>query len=114
MAFGTRLGFEPLRLVANGSITNAYVALGGPTVGYTRLVCFTNSTDKDIDVSLDGVTDHLRIAAASFKLFDCTTNKVNDAGLFIPKGTIFYIKYANAPSTGNFWIEVGEATAGGV
>lgn len=114
MAFGTRCGFEAVREVAFGSITNAYVALGPPVGVYPRLVVFTNSTDKDVYVSLNGVTNHLRIAAASFKLFDITSDKVNDAGFFFQKGTQFYIKFAVAPGAGEFWIEVAGATAGGV
>ena len=114
MAYGTRLGFEALRSAAFGVITNAYTALGTPTTGYTRLMNFVNDTDADMLISFDGVTDHLRIAFNSFQLFDCTTNRVTDDGFFLPKNTQIYIKFAAAPSTGNFWVEICEATAGGI
>ena len=114
MSYGTRCGFEAVREVAFGSITNAFVALGPPVGVYPRIVVFTNSTDKDIYVSLDGITNQLRIAAASFKLFDITSDKVDNAGFFLQKGSVFYVKYVAAPGAGEFWIEVAGATAGGV
>jgi hypothetical protein len=115
MAYGTRVGFEPLRSIAAASITNSYVILGGATTGHIRIFNVTNATNQDVLVSLDGVNDHMRIAAASFQLFDFTSNKVRDDGFFLSQGTFFYIKYPGAaPSAGNLWIEVISAVAGGV
>lgn len=115
MAYGTRGGFEPLRSVAFGAITNAYAALGAITTGHVRLFSIYNGTNQDIMISFDGVTDHLRLFTASFQLFDFTTNKVRDDGFFLPQGTQFYVKYPGAaPTTGNVWIELAVATAGGV
>ena len=113
MAFGTRVQFNPLGLVAFGSITGSYTTFGAAMPGHARLICFTNSTNQDLLISANGVTDHLRIAAGSFKLFDFTTNRVDVDGLFVQKGDQFYIKYTSAPSSGNAWIEVITA-AGGV
>lgn len=115
MAFGTRGGFEILRSVAFGSITNTYAALGTATLGHVRIFSIYNATNADILVSFDGVHDHIRLFTASFQLFDFSTNKIRDDGFFLPLGTIFYIKYASAaPTSGNLWIEVVSATAGGV
>lgn len=115
MAYGTRCGFEALRTLAFGSIGASYAAVGTATTGHIRVVTFVNSTDQDVLISLDGVTDHLRLYTGSFQLFDLTTNKVKDDGFFIPVGTTFYAKRAaGAPTLGNVWIEVISATAGGV
>lgn len=115
MAYGTRVGFEPLRIIAAASITGSYAALGPATTGHLRLFIVTNGTNQDINISLDGVNDHMRISAAGFQLFDLTSNKVKDDGFFISQGTIFYIKYPGAaPLAGNAWIEVISASAGGV
>jgi hypothetical protein len=112
MAFGTRVQFNPVGVVAFGSISASYAAFGAAMPGHARIVTFVNSTDKDIYVSADGVHDHLRIAANSFRLFDFSTNRVQDDGLFVQKGDQFYLKYVAAPSSGAAWIEVITATGG--
>jgi hypothetical protein len=113
MAFGTRVQFNPLGEVAFGSITGSYTAFGPPLPGHARIVVFTNATDKDVYVSVDGSTNNFRIASNSFKLFDFSTNRIQNDGLFVQEGTQFYIKYASAPGSGSAWIEVITA-AGGV
>ena len=113
MAFGTRVRFEAIREVAFGLIAAGYTAVGLKTTDHTRLISFFNSTGADIYISLDGVTNHLRIAAGSGQVLDLTTNKVRDDGLFIDEGTVFYQKRAaGAPSTGNLWIQVMYADGG--
>ena len=113
MAYGTRVQFNPIGVVAFGSITGSYVAFGAPMPGHARIVRISNSTNADFLVSTDGTTDNLRIAANSFVLFDFSTNRIQDDGLFVQKGDQFYIKYVTAPSSGSAWIEVITA-AGGV
>lgn len=107
MAFGTRAEFEEIREVAFGSITTNYTLLGDPLIDYTRIILFNNGTDQHVNISFDGVTDHLRLANNSFKLFDLSTNKVRDDGWFLEKGTKIYIKYVSSIGTvGGFWVEV--------
>ena len=113
MSFGTRVSFDAVRELAFGGIGAAYAAVGSATSDYTRLVIFTNGTDADAYVSLDGATDHLRVAANSFKLLDLTANKVRDNGLFIAKQTTFSVKEVSAsPTSGTFWIEAMTAAGG--
>lgn len=113
MAYGTRVRFEELRELPFGSIVAGYTAVGGATNDHTRLVTFNNTTDTDLYVSTNGVTNHLRIASGSGKVLDLTTNKVRDDGLFVDQGTVFYAKRASgAPSTGLIWIEVMYADGG--
>jgi hypothetical protein len=113
MAFGTRVQFEAVREIASGSIGASYSAVGSATIDHSRLVVFANSTDAEVYISLDGTTNHLRFAPNSFKIFDFTTNKVRDDGLFIDIGTVFYIKRVSAaPTSGTFWIEVMYAAGG--
>jgi hypothetical protein len=113
MAYGTRVRFEELREAAFGVIGAAYAAVGGSTSDHTRLVSFFNSTDTDVYISLNGATNHLRIAAGSGQVLDLTTNKVRDDGLFIDEGTFFYAKRAaGAPSSGSLWIQVMYADGG--
>lgn len=106
MAYPKRVNFEAVRTVAFGSVGAAYAAVGAVTTTPIRVICFTNNTDADVYFSLDGTTNHVIVPASGFKLFDLTTNKVRDDGLFIREGLIFYVKrVAGAPTTGNVYIE---------
>lgn len=106
MAYGTKVSFDAIREVAFGSITASYVALGTPLGRHARIISFNNSTDQAIYVSLNGTTDHIKVASNSFQLFDFSTNKIRDDGLFVAEETQFYVKYAAALTRGAFWIEV--------
>jgi hypothetical protein len=113
MAFGTRVQFNAVGEVAFGGISGTYATLGVPMPGHARIVCFTNSTNADVYISADGTTNHLRLAAGSSKLFDFSTNRIQDDGLFVAEGVQFYVKQVTAPASGSVWIEVITA-AGGV
>jgi hypothetical protein len=63
-------------------------------------------------ISDDGVNNKLRMPANSFVLFDFSSNKVRDDGLFVSVGTQFYVKQVTAPSSGAVWIEVISASGG--
>jgi len=113
MAFGVRIGVEALRTIAFGSITSSYAAVGSATAAPIHLIAFNNATNQNLLVSLDGSTDHFRVVANGFKLLDLTTNRVRDDGLFIPTGTVFYVKdEGSAATSGNFWIEAIYAAGG--
>lgn len=107
MAYGRRVRFEAVREVAFGGIGAAYAALGAALTDNARIIALTNTTDAEVYISFDGVTNHLRLAAGSFKLLDLTTNKVRDDGYFLPTGTqIFQMRVAGAPTSGAFWAEI--------
>ena len=113
MAYGRVARFEPIREIAFGAIGAAYSAVGTLTTDYTRLFSITNTTDADVYISFDGVDNHLRVITGSAKVYDISTNKVRDDGLFIPKGTVFYVKRAaGAPGSGLVAIEVMYASGG--
>ena len=112
MAYGTRASFEPIREIAFGSVGAAYTAVGTALTDNARLVRLVNTMNTEVYISLDGVTDVIRMAAGSFYLMDLSTNKVRDDGLFLAVGTIFYVKQVIAPGSGNLWIEVLYAQGG--
>jgi len=113
MAFGTSVRFEPLREIAFGSVSGNYVSVGTPTSEHVRLVGFNNAMDQDIYLSFDGVKDHLRMAANSFILFDLSSNKIREDGLFLSVGTQLYIKEVSASvTTGSFWMHTLFADGG--
>lgn len=108
MGYTNQTKVDTLRTVAFGSITGSYTALGTPLSFPARIICFTNTTDKDVLLSMDGTTDQLIVPAGSFKLFDITTNHkpVNQDDFCFSIGTQWYVKYAAAPSSGAVYIEV--------
>jgi hypothetical protein len=113
MAFGTRVAFDPVRELAFGSVSGTYAALGTPTSDNVRLISFSNSTNEDVYISFNGVTNHLRLVPNSFKLLDLSANKVRDDGLFIAVQTQIYVKYVSSLGTsGNVWAEVMYAEGG--
>lgn len=99
---GARLKPEAIREVAFGSITANYAQMGGVFSGPLRLIYIGNSTDKTIYLSLDGTTDHFRVAPNSFKLLDL---KTNDS--FINSGQVIYIRGVSGdlPTSGDAWVE---------
>jgi len=114
MAYGRKVSFDAIREIAFGGIGAAYAAVGTATTDNARLININNSTDAEVYISLDGSTDHLRLPANSFKLFDFSANKIRDDGFFIARGTVFSVKQVSgAPSSGSVWIEVVYG-AGGV
>lgn len=104
---------ETLRSVAFGSITNAFVALGTALANPARLVCFTNTTDTEMLISVDATNAIFVIPKNSYKLFDLTANRRSADLIFAFRaGTQFYIKYVSAPGSGNVYIEVLYGDAG--
>src|ERR1044071_869662 len=113
MAFGTRAQFDAVRELAFGSISGTYAALGGPLTDHARIIRFVNSSNVEVYVSADGVTDNIRLAASSFFLIDFSTNKIQDDGLFQAVGTQFYVKQVSgAPASGAVWCEVVSGAGG--
>ena len=113
MAYGTRVSFDEIRELDFGDISGTYASVGTPFADHVRLIDFNNGTNEDLYISFDGVTNHLRIRANSFKLFDLSANKIRDDGLFIALGTQIYVKEVSASVTsGTFWVEVMSAEGG--
>lgn len=112
MAYGTRAAFEAVREVAFGSLTGSYAAVGTATTDHARMIRIVSTLNTEAYISFDGSTNHIRLAAGSFVLYDFTANRVQDDGLFLSEGTTIYAKYSTAPSSGNIWIEVAYAQGG--
>lgn len=113
MAFGTKAQFDAVRELAFGGISAVYAPVGGPLTDHARIIRFANSTGVEIYISTDGVTNNLRLASNGFVLFDFSTNKIQDDGLFFAVGTQFYAKQAaGAAASGTVWIEVVSASGG--
>ncbi len=112
MTWGTRAAFNPVTLLAAGSITNSYV-LYKTFSEYTRILHFKNGTNQTVDISLDGVNLHVRLWPTGFDLYDISTNSIKETGLVFPKETKIYVKYDSvAPTTDYFWVQAIYAQGG--
>jgi len=107
MSLGTRIAFEPIREIAAASISGSYTQIGGPLSDHARIITFSNDTAQEIYISMDGQTDHIRMAQSSFKLLDLSVNKVRNDGLFLSKGTQIFVRFVSTTTAvGNVWIEI--------
>lgn len=113
MAYGTKVAFEPIRELAFGDIGVNYVSLSA-TTDHTRILRLVSTLNADVYVSVDGTNNVIRLAAGSFVLYDFSTNKIRDDGLFLSEGTVISVKLVGAAATsGSFWCEIVYG-AGGV
>lgn len=113
MAYGTRAQYEPIREVAAASVGATYSAIGAAINDHARIIRLVNTCDTEVYISIDGTNNHLRLAENSFVLYDLSSNKVQDDGLFLSIGTVFYVKrVSGAPATGSVWVEVLYASGG--
>lgn len=107
MAYGTKVAYEAVREVAAAAVGAAYGAIGTATTDHTRICRIVSTLDADVYISIDGTVDHIRVASGSFVLYDYSTNKIQDDGLFLASGTTFYVKRVSAAATtGSLWIEI--------
>jgi len=93
-----------VQTVAFGSLTNAFVALGAAMPEPIRILKINNTTDADIYISFDGTTNNDVVVASSGMVLDVTTNKSVEQGMFLKQGTVFYVKYITAPTSGNVYL----------
>lgn len=99
---------DSVRTIAAGSITNSYGAVGSALAHNWRIFKIVNDTDGNLLFSFDGTTDNMFVPASGFTLYDLSTNapplsEVDN--LVLAVGTIFYVKYSSAPTTGSVFIE---------
>lgn len=101
---GANLNAEPVREAAFGAIGVNYAQMTPDISHDIKIIIFNNKTDKDVYFSLDGVTNHFRVAAGSAKTLDLRMNDI-----FLENGDEIYIKQVpapeGAPTTGAAWVE---------
>lgn len=62
--------FDTLRSVAFGSITGTFATVGSALSFPARIIKFINTTNGDMEVSIDGTNVHDRVPANGFSLYD--------------------------------------------
>ena len=104
MGLGTRCLAAPQDSLAAASVVAGYTAIGTPLTKPALAVLFVNATDQDVQISLDGTHDHFPLLARSSFIFDVSSDKVVDRGLFIAQGTQVYAKRIGTPTTGSVYV----------
>lgn len=103
------VAFDALREVAFGSITGTFAAVGSATTFPTRIIHVGNTTNTDLDVSIDGTNIDIRLPPNSFALYDisATHGGVSISGL--PSQISIYVRTksgSSAPTSGYFYCTV--------
>ena len=104
MYIEVRLGIEPVRSLAFGSIVAGYTAIGTALNYPSRMVLLQNWTDANLMFSRDGIYDHIPLLAGNSLIIDITSNKTKDDGFFLSKGDILYVKRIEVPTSGIVYI----------
>lgn len=107
--FSSQASIDAIRSLGFASIGSTYTPIGAPTEYQTRIICFTNTTDADMLLSVNGIIDQLIAPAGFFKLFDITTNHrpVNMDDFVFSSNIQWFVKYASAaPTSGSVYIEI--------
>lgn len=104
MGLGTRILPEAQRSLAAASVGATYTKVGSVFAHPAVFVMFVNATDQDVQISLDGTNDAFPLLTRSVFVFDVSSDKVVDRGLFIAQGTQIYAKQIGVPTTGSVYV----------
>ena len=108
-ASSVRVAYDDLRTLAFGGIGAAYAAVGTAFTNPVRLIKVTNSTNQDLLISFDGVSDKDISPAQSQYVYDYGSNKADAGGLMEqPIGNRVYVKRAGLvdPTSGTVYVTV--------
>jgi hypothetical protein len=85
--------FEPMRSLANGSLTGTFVMVGTPFEHPSRFFKIFNSTNVEIDISTDGIEVHDSLPPSVGEIYDTSSNRNEIGGtLAFPAGTRIYVR----------------------
>ena len=87
-----RLQFDVLRELAYTALTSSFQVLGGVVTIPLYAVKIQNTTNSDLDISLDGVNIGDRLPPNSFALYDFAANHVSPGISLMPANTQFYVR----------------------
>lgn len=107
IAQNIRVRFEPLRSLAFGSISGAYMGVGTAVDHPVRAFLIENLTDQTILFSFNGIDDHFALPASGLFVLDIATNMSMERGFFLAQGERLYAKEESTPPTlGNVYFSV--------
>lgn len=105
-ALAIRAAAEPLRSLAFGAITPAYMGIGSVYANPVRIYLLQNLTDATLLFSWNGIDDHFILPPNGFILYDMTTNSTHVNQFFIPEGGRTYVKESGVPTSGAVYVSV--------
>ena len=100
---------EPVRSVAFGVITGAYVGLGAPFAYPVHWFMVQNLTDQGVMISWDGINDHFPLPSNGYVIMDVGSNKTLTGGSFmVAQGTRFYVRAltGSLPTLGSVYLSI--------
>ena len=104
MGLGTRAIPDIQKTIVAANIAAGYTAVGTVLTNAALTIIFTNATNADVQVSLDGTNDHFPMLARSAFIYDVASDAMMDKGLFIGLGTQVWVKQIGVPTTGSFYV----------
>lgn len=96
---GNSIKMEAIREIAAGSLTTSFQVLGGVFTRDSFRIWLTNNTNGDVYLTIDGVTENIKMASFTGRASD---NKTND--MFLRAGTQYSIKWDVAPGAPTGWV----------
>ncbi len=97
---GSEIKPEAVREIDFDDIGATFAAFGPAFLRVVRILTVDNGTDADMYLTLNGVTDQLRVRAGQAKVYDLKTDD-----LYINPGDVISIRYKTAPTSGDVFIE---------
>ena len=92
MGYTSRMAYGPRGSVSSAALTGTYQVLGSPLTDAASIVKIVNTGTTDVDISIDGTTDHDIVPAGGFFLYDVTSDSPGNTPEFMPDGTRFFVK----------------------
>lgn len=115
MTFPVRMGMEPLRTLAFGSISGTYANVGDPLLHPARAILFQNYTNAQLTFSIyGGAIDNFVLASNTQFILDIASNEFQQSGLLGPENMQISVK--GTPASGNVYVSViyaGSTYSGG-
>ena len=107
-ANSSRVAFEDLRVLAFGGISGNYALVGTVFQHPVRQLIIHNTTNANIIISYDGISDKSFIATGTSRVMDyCSNTSMQGGMLEQPAQQGVYVKEeAAATASGNVYVEV--------
>lgn len=103
MSYTRQLEYETIRSIDSATFTGSYQKIGAPLSNACSLLKLVNNSTVLVTISVDGVNDHDISPAASFWLYDITSDSPEESGsIFRKKGTQYWVK--GSAGTGSVYL----------
>jgi hypothetical protein len=75
-------------------MSTVYTNIGTPLPNASRIIMLQNTTNNDVLISWDGITDHQFVPSGGFVLLDVTANKtISQQGWFVGALTQLHARF---------------------